>query len=152
MKTKWLFLFLLSAVLWSCGDDNEEQKADNTDTTFTKEQLESAPSFIYENQLQSGSVLWIKFRDGKLMTQQTLSGSSESVSKHTMSYTLIENRMYITFVIPTGETIYFQGTVTKSQSDDGTQLLTLKFTKEIDTQSSFPGWLSKTYKWHPYTF
>ncbi|UKK61295.1 hypothetical protein L6468_09855 [Prevotella communis] len=123
---------MLMSLISGCGDDD---RIDNTPVycDITKAELESVPSFKYEN-------LYIKFRNGHLITQQVV--DSWVCNQDTMSYVLSGTNIDVTFVtygIPTK----YKGTIQKITQEGVPNKLYL----QLDRSKQVGIWLSNAYEW-----
>lgn len=126
----------------SCNRD-EEEIGDNEPiiSAITKSELESVPSFTYRD--NTGNVLYIKFRNGKLYTKEVASSGFEC-NKDVMTYTLNDNKIDITFdMYYYSSSLQFGGTIQKIVKKGETKKLKLDLDQNI--QTAF--WLSHTYEW-----
>ena len=92
---KFLLLALLPLFLISCGDDDKNSFTGPVESTITKNELESAPSFTYKD--FSNNVLSIKFRNGKLYTKEVTS-SGFVCNENVMTYSL-NGEMFGTYFV-----------------------------------------------------
>lgn len=135
MKKYLLFalpIMLMPFFFCGCGDDDEK---DNSPvySEITKAELESVPSFKYDD-------LYIKFRNGQLITQQVV--GSMLCNQDTMTYVLSGSSIDVTFVIY-GIPTQYKGTIQKITQEGIPNKLYL----QLDRSKQVGIWLSNTYDW-----
>ena len=125
-------IMIMPFIFGGCGDEDEE---DNTPvySDITKTELESVPCFKYED-------LYIKFRNGQLITQQVV--GSMLCNQDTMTYVLSGSSIDVTFVIY-GTPTQYKGTIQKITQEGMPNKLYL----QLDRNKQVGIWLSNTYEW-----
>ena len=142
---KFLLLALLPLFLISCGDDDKNSFTGPVESTITKNELESAPSFTYKD--FSNNVLSIKFRNGKLYTKEVTS-SGFVCNENVMTYSLNGEKIDIEFTINSSD-VHFEGTIKKIIKEGETNKLKLNLNQSTYSTAQ---WLSHTYEWSTSTF
>lgn len=135
MKKLLLFalpIMLMPFIFCGCGDEDEK---DNSPvySDITKTELESVPCFKYDN-------LYIKFRNGQLITQQIV--GSMPCNQDTMTYVLSGSNIDVTFAIY-GTPTQYKGTIQKITQESMPNKLYL----QLDLSKQVGIWLSNTYEW-----
>ena len=125
-------IMLMPFIFCGCGDEDEK---DNSPvySEITKTELESVPSFKYDD-------LYIKFRNGQLITQQVV--GSMLCNQDTMTYVLSGSSIDVTFVIY-GTPTQYKGTIQKITQEGMPNKLYL----QLDRSKQVGIWLSNTYEW-----
>lgn len=125
-------IMLMPFIYCGCGDEDEKDKSP-VYSDITKAELESVPSFKYDD-------LYIKFRNGQLITQQVV--GSMLCNQDTMTYILSGSSIDVTFVIY-GTPTQYKGTIQKITQEGVPNKLYL----QLDRSKQVGIWLSNTYEW-----
>lgn len=146
MKKVALLMTVLPLFFTSCIQEEDYIPKEPVVSAITKTELESVPSFSYMDE-RLGSILYIKFRDGKLYTKQITSDGSVC-NENIMDYIMTGDKIDITHYNIIGNEVKFDGTIHKITQEGEPNKLKLK----LDPSKLIAEWLSNTYEWSNTSF
>lgn len=146
MKKALLLLAVLPLLFTSCTKEEDNELNEPVVSAITKTELESVPSFSYMDE-RLGSILYIKFRDGKLYTKQ-ITSDGFACNENIMDYIMMGDKIDITHYNIIGYEVKFDGTIHKITQEGEPNKLKLK----LDPSKLVAEWLSNTYEWSSTSF